>query len=636
MLKFMSAFRSAFALLIALGCAASSKADLKLASPFSDNMVLQRNQPVAIWGEADPGAAIDLAIGSEHQKTTTDAAGHWTAHLPAMKTSLEPRNLRVESAGKTIELRNILVGDVWLCAGQSNMQMGLHEIEGGEAEVRDAGKQTRIRLLTIPKQPADTPQTHFAASWLLPSSESAKNFTAVGYTFGRELLSDPTMAEVPVGLIDCSFGGTTAEAWTSPEALAPFQKTELLDSMFGIKPAGLSHGMIAPLAPYSLTGVLWYQGESNAGRPELYPRVLSAMISDWRQKWGQPALPFFIVQLPPFVGHSGDYSFAALREAEAKAVAATPNTALAVTIDTTDGFDLHPKQKREIGRRLSLLARKMVYGEDIIASGPQFKEAIIEGASIRVFFDTHGDGLERSGQGPLRGFALAGEDGQYHFADAFIDRDSVIVGSSSVPSPKTVRYAWGGVPDATLRGKSGLPVAPFRTDDVVPKEIELQKQMIARQLSTSAYEIAIAGDGKVTSLAVHGKQFLSNSPGLSGGTTIPVLFGARALPDIRDLGPNLLSASDNEVTLLMKFGPQSMEWTLTNRGTGDMQFRIALAAGVSVGPRENGTPITLTRGKATLSISGIDSIGAGEDGKILTATLKGGATKRLELTAGGQ
>jgi hypothetical protein len=360
------------------------------------------------------------------------------------------------------------------------------------------------------------------------------------------------------------------------------------------------------------------------------------MIADWRQRWQEPALPFLIVQLPPFVGRMGEHYFTWLRAAQAEVVQSTPNTALAVTIDTTDGFDLHPKEKREVGRRLALLARRGVYKQDVVATGPVFKDAKVEGSTMRVAFDTGGTGLASSMPGTVKGFAVAGDDGAYRFADAAIEGDSVLLRCQSVPMPKTVRYAWAGVPEVSLTGKSGLPVAPFRTDRLPRSDIEVQIQPVTRNVSTAAYEVSIAGDGKVTSLGVRGKQFLSNALGVAGGTSIPVLFGSRSLSRIQAIGPDLLSCSDNEVTLLLAFKAEAMDWTLVNRGRDEITFRIALASEVVIAPQKTGEPMTLSRGKASLTITGIDSVSDSEDGKVLQVVVKGGTTKRLTLSIDGR
>lgn len=617
---------------VLLSAAYAAAADLKLAPAFSDHMVLQRDKPIVIWGEAAPNAAVDVTLGDAKQEATADAAGHWRLSLKPQPASVEPRVLKVTSAGKDVIVNDVLVGDVWLCAGQSNMQMGLGDAEGGKADAKDVGKLTRLRLLTVPKKPSPQPVTTFDAKWQTCSPGSASTFPAVGFYFGRDLLADPAMAGVPVGLIDVSVGGTAVEAWASKEAVAGFKPTDLMLSLFGIAPSTLYNGMIAPLAPLPVAGALWYQGESNAGKPELYPPLLTAMIADWRKRFDDPALPFLIVQLPAFT----DTHFLWIREAQAKVAREVPKVAMAVTIDTTDGFDLHPKEKREIGRRLSLLARRIVLKQDVLAAGPKFKAAAVEGAAIRLTFDTAGDGLASRGAAGVKGFSVAGEDGVYRFADAAIDGDTVVVKSGAVPRPKTARYAWAGIPEATLTNRSGLPVGPFRTDDQPRSNVEVQRRPTARRVATGAYEIEVNGEGKVASLAVHGKQFMSNAVGSAGGTSIPYFFGPRTLADIRAVGPDLLNCSDSDVTLSLTFKEGEMTWAIQNRSKMDNQFRIALAAKVTAGEVKADRPVTLTRGTATLTVNGADSAEDGEDGKVLVVKVKAGSTKTLTLTAGGK
>lgn len=606
---------------------AAGAAELRFASVFSDDMVLQREKPIHIWGESAADAKVEVTLGETHETAAADADGHWQVTLKPLPASNKPAMLHASSDGKEATVRDVLVGDVWLCAGQSNMQMTLRETDGAEAAAREAGKWTSLRLLTLPKWPADKPKTDFDAKWRRNTPESAASFAAVGFHFGRGLLDDPTIADVPIGLIDSSFGGTTAEGWTSIEALAPIPPADRLVSMFGIAPSHLYNRMVAPLTPFSIKGVVWYQGESNGSRPDLYARVLSNMIADWRTRWNDADLPVLLVQLPAFT----DSKFIWIREAQAEVARTTPHVSIAVTTDTTDGFDLHPKQKAEIGRRLALLARRDVYGRHIVAAGPLFKEAKVDGATMRVAFDAGGDGLTAA-SGQVKGFAVAGEDGVYHYADATIDGDAVVLRSNAVPSPKTARYAWAGIPEANLTNRSGLPAAPFRTDAQPRSEGEVQKQAVTRRFATPVYELQVDGVGKVTSLVVRGKQFLSNEAGAAGGTSVPAWLGARSLADIRELGPNLLSCGDSDITLTLSFKDDAMEWTLANRGKDDLQFRIALAGQVKVDHADGNGPTTLSRGDSILAVTGVDSVSKTEDGNMLVANLKGGATKRLALT----
>jgi hypothetical protein len=264
-----------------------------------------------------------------------------------------------------------------------------------------------------------------------------------------------------------------------------------------------------------------------------------------------------------------------------------------------------------------------------------FKDASIAGSTIRVKFDTGADGLANSAPDEIRGFAIAGDDGAYRFANATIDGDTVILQCPQVPSPKTVRYAWTGVPESTLVNQSGLPAAPFRTDDFSPDNIEVQPEPVSHQVTTSAYQISIDGNGMVTSLITHGAQFISNEPGMAGGTSIPVMFGSRQLSNIQNLGPEILACSDNDVTLRFKFQEKGMDWIFTNSGKDEIKFNIALSSQVVVDRQGDSPLVTVARKKSSFTIDGIDSISDSEDGKVLQVVVKGGTSKQLSLNLGG-
>jgi sialate O-acetylesterase len=393
----------------------------------------------------------------------------------------------------------------------------------------------------------------------------------------------------------------------------------------------LYNAMIAPLGNSPIKGVVWYQGESNSGHPDTYPRLLGTLISDWRKQFDTPQLPFFIVQLPDYASQWDGFYWPWQREAQAKVVQSTPNTDLVIGINTTDGFNLHPKQKLEIGRRTALLARRDVYGENIVASGPVFKSARISGATVEVAFEPGDGGLSNSSPGEVKGFMVAGHDGIYRFADAKIDGSDVILHYDQIPAPETVRYAWTGVPDSTLVNESGLPASPFRTDNFPCSNVEVQKEPVSHQVTTSAYEISVDGNGKITSLIVHGSQFISNEPGSAGGTSIPGAFGPRALAGIENLGPNLLACSDNDITFLLNFHENTMEWVLTNRSKDDLQFSVALNPKVTVTPTAGTKSFTLTHKKSSLTINGVDEATDSDDGKILQVTVKGGTSRQIQF-----
>jgi hypothetical protein len=401
--------------------------------------------------------------------------------------------------------------------------------------------------------------------------------------------------------------------------------------MFGIKPAALYNAMIAPLGHTSFKGAVWYQGESNAAHPETYPALLATMIDAWRQQFAQPDLPFFIVQLPDYASLWEGFYWPWIREKQAEAAHRIPHTALVVSLGTTDGFNLHPPQKREIGRRAALLARQQAYGEDILAQGPVFQRATITGPAIRVTFDTDHDGLASSAASGPKGFAVAGQDGVYHFADARIEGDSVVVQSQEVSEPQTVRYAWAGMPQATLINHSGLPAAPFRTDSQPYANVEIQPQQLTHRVATATYEIVINANGMPASLLFHGAQFLSNEPGAAGGGSIPGFWGPEPLNQIQENGPDLLTCSDAQVTLQMIFGDKSMNWLIQNRGKDPTTFQLALSPFVQVtAPLVEGVT-TLARGTNSVTMSGFDGLTNTPTGSLLSCRIQPGATQTITL-----
>ncbi len=628
---FRAAFKPPALTLVALMTAvgASARADVKLASYFGDHMVLQRDREVCLWGTGDTNTSVTVSLRSQSLSTTVGTDSRWQLQLKPMPAG-GPFELKVASGSSSVTVKDVLVGDVWLCSGQSNMQMPVKDCAAVEQNTANL-ELPQVRLCSVGKSSNLKIQTAANIKWRTSTPESAKNFSAVGYFFASELAKDPALAKVPIGVIDSSFGGTMCEGWIPQAALAQFDPKDLRDSMFNMKPATLYNAMIAPLGNSPLKGVVWYQGESNSGHPELYPRLLGTMIAEWRKQFATPNLPFFIVQLPDYAMQWDGFYWPWEREAQAKTVQATPHTALVVAINTTDGYNLHPHEKLEIGRRTALLARRDAYHESIVAQGPVFKTAKGEGSAIRLSFDTRGYGLANSSTGGIRGFAVAGEDGQYRIAEAKIDGDSVVVQSELVPAPEFVRYAWAGVPNSTLINKSGLPAAPFRTDSLPYNNVEVQKEPISRQVTTSAYKIAINGDGMITSLSVRGAQFISNAPGMAGGSSLPFGFGARSLANIQELNSDLLSCRDNDVTLQFKFGEADMEWTLTNRNKDDAKFNLALALPVTVARTNDLEPVTLSCKKSTLTISGVDAITDSENGKVLHLVVKKGASKSLVL-----
>jgi sialate O-acetylesterase len=614
---------------------AASAAGVKLGAPFGDHMVVQRDRPIRVWGEAGAGTNVEVKFGSRQATAMSGPDGQWAVTLDALAPG-GPYTLSASAGDTTAKVSDVLVGDVWLCSGQSNMQMVLKECDGGPAAADAASKLKNLRLCTVGRKASSRPETSADIRWETVSPKAAREFSAVALYFAADLLADPALKGVPVGVINSSFGGSPCEAWVPKEALAGVDPKDLGVSMFGGGPAAYYNAMIAPLGRAPIKGVVWYQGESNADKPALYVKLLTALVTSWRARFETPNLPVIVVQLPDWAPGTGSMSWAWLREAEATAVHDNPHMALAVGINSTDGFNLHPKEKAELGRRVALLALRDVYGRPIVASGPAFKEAVADGNALWLKFDTAGDGLVARGGGPVHGFAVAGADGKFLYADATIEGNAVVVRNAKVSDPKWVRYAWAGAPDANLTNRSGLPVAPFRTDTLSPPDADVQRQPSPHHIRMKAYQVTIDGTGSVTSLGVGGKQFLSNGFGNAGGTSLPAWFGVRSLPDVREPGPGLVSCSDDQITFLLDFGAKEMEWAITNRGKDGTKFRIVLAPQVAVGGRGKPGPLTLTRGPATLTVTGVDRVTDSEDGCALEATVGGQATKRLVFTVGGK
>jgi sialate O-acetylesterase len=607
----------------------SAKAELRWSNIFANNMVIQRGEPVPVWGQSGPNARIQVTLGTQQVATTASADGNWQTALEPLTVG-GPYTVTAAAGGETATLTNVLCGDVWLCSGQSNMQLPVQEVEPAESKLV-LSERPSLRLCTVAKTPSEKPLTSTDIQWRVCSAEAAEKFSAVAYFFASELLKDPALTSVPIGLVDSSFGGTTCEGWIPQPALAAFAPKDLHDSMFGIRPANLYNAMIAPLGRTKFKGVLWYQGESNSAHPETYPALLGTMASEWRKQFGQPSLPFFIVQLPDYANLWEGYYWPWIREAQARAAESIPNSSLIVALGTTDGFNLHPKEKLEIGRRAALLARKVAYGEDLVARGPIFKEAKVEGSFIRVTFDTAGEALANATTGGVNGFALAGANGEYRFATAKIEGNSVIVRSDDVPEPRTVRYAWSASPCATLANKSGLPAAPFRTDALPCENVEIQRKQFTHRVATANYEVTIDSSGMPMSLLFHGAQFLSNEPGAAGGASIPGFWGPRALPGIREIGPRLLSCSDEDVTLQLVFDETSQQWTVQNHGKDPIAFQLALSPLVQTPNPLTDGKIVINRGTNSLIIEGFDGLTNTPTGALLRCQIKAGAARKITL-----
>jgi len=628
--------------LICLIVTTSLHAEVKLPGIFSDHMVIQRNQPIKIWGSAAKGEKITISIDRYKANAVAGKTGTWQVTFPPLAQG-GPLQLVVKGKN-TITLNDILIGDVWVCSGQSNMDFALSKAKNVDNELKDADI-SGIRLFSVPQETSNIPETDMkSVSWKVCSDEVAKTFSAVAYFFGKNLNKE---LNVPIGLIQTSWGGTGIQTWMSKDALSAYPKYQgkieelgkidyqqvnrtkeqrqkewndtlsiyepgvtqkwnmpeysdkdwssinipnswetlgvkgegvgwfrkefflteeqasgngilnlghvsQTDETFlnGIKvgenrsenrssiypicqgmlksgrnvlavkvcnlwdtgalqspadqiylktnnarlllsgawkfkkgyfsrnpaltyspnsyPTLLFNAMVSPLINFPIKGVIWYQGEQNAGNPKEYSELLPAMIKDWRQKWQIGDFPFLIVQLANFMQPddlSSKSNWAELREAQAMALS-LPNTGLAVAIDIGETEDVHPKNKQDVGSRLASAARKIAYSENVVFSGPTYKRFTVEGNKVAIDFDNRGTGLISSDKyGFVKGFALAGTDQKFYWAKAFLEGNKVIVYSEKVVTPVAIRYAWGDNPDATLYNVEKLPAVPFRTDN---------------------------------------------------------------------------------------------------------------------------------------------------------------------------
>lgn len=491
---------------------ASAHAELSLPMVLGDHMVLQRDVSVPVWGAADPGAEVIVRFGDQSRQTTVDASGRWRIKLDPMPASAMPRVLRVVSGGQIIERVDVLVGEVWLCSGQSNMQMGLARAADGEAEVAKA-RDPLLRLLRVENHVVPRGEDA-VGEWAACSPESARRFSAVGYYFGVRLREE---LDVPVGLICSAWGATGIESWTPIEvirgepAFAPTlerdrqresdrprlesdheaAKAKWRIQHAAAKAAGkqppnpprvpvvlrpqsqsgsLYDAMILPLAPYAMRGAVWYQGESNVGQGDRYQAMLIRLITSWRQAWNQDHFCFGIVQLPnyrPIATGPGDSDWAHMREAQRLAAQSIPDAGLAVTIDLGEADNGHPKNKRGVGERLAHWALADVYEPSHVGHGPVLESVKYTSDAVELTF-AEGPGKLRSIDGKALGsFAVAGLDRHWYWAQAEVVAPRKLrVWSAHVSNPDTVSYAWSdNPPSPNLTDGSSLPASPFRAEN---------------------------------------------------------------------------------------------------------------------------------------------------------------------------
>ncbi len=498
-------------LVILLLCCADreSLGAVRPAALFSDGAVLQRQRPVPVWGRGSDGEKVTVRFNGQ-EKSTIVRDGRWMVRLDPMEAG-GPFTLTV-SGENTVEVRDVLVGEVWVCSGQSNMQWPMSLSDMPEADAIEKSLDPGMRLFTVPRRAADAPEADVQAAWQPCDPGTVGDFSAVAYFFGRRLRRE---LDVPVGLISSNYGGTPAEAWTSQPVLrfdpvlrplldrhaqavlqypsrveqwrsamaakeqeaekarqegreAPKAPARPADPRASVqRPCGLYNAMISPLIPFAIRGVIWYQGESNAGEAWLYRRLFPAMIRNWRANWGQGDFPFLFVQLAPYTKirpEPGESRWAELREAQLLTALTVPNTAMAVITDLGDEDDIHPRRKAPVGERLALAALALAYGRSVEYSGPVYRSMEIEGSRVRLTFDHAADGLVVQGDS-LTGFTVAGADGRFVNAEARVEGIQVVVWSPQVPNPVAVRFGWADYPVVNLHNRAGLPASPFRTDD---------------------------------------------------------------------------------------------------------------------------------------------------------------------------
>jgi len=486
-------------------------ADVRPNGLFTDNAVLQRDGEIPIWGTASPKEEVTVSFRGTAVTTQAGSDGKWQVRLPPQAAG-GPDDLVIRGKN-TLTLKNVLVGEVWVCSGQSNMEWSLRQIAGRERPI-PAGADDQLRLFRVRKAATPKPRSTVpvAAAWQACAPESAESFSAVAYYFGRDLRA---ALGVPVGLIQTAWGGTPAQAWTSKAALdaepslrhygerlqraterwesgqaddeheaalaayrASADKAKAEKRPVPIAPsepqdprrspgsaATLFNGMVAPLIPFSIRGVIWYQGEANGSQGYEYRTLFPTLIKDWRARWGRGEFPFLCVQLAPWeAGNADGPAWAELRDAQRYATQALPKVGMAVITDAGDPKDIHPKNKEPVGTRLALLARKIAHDENIVADGPVYKSMETDGNRAVLTFGSVGAGLESRG-GPLAGFVVCGEDRKFVAAQAEIRGDTVVVWADDIERPVAVRYGWKNYPVINLFNKNGLPASPFRTDD---------------------------------------------------------------------------------------------------------------------------------------------------------------------------
>lgn len=489
---------------------ALARADVKLPAVFGRHMVLQRDRGIPVWGWAAPRERVMVKLGNQAKHTTADAKGNWRVTLDAMPAG-GPHKL-VITARNEIVLDDVLIGEVWVCSGQSNMAWPVSRAKNAKQEIA-AADYPKVRLITVSRASRTAPQSNFTGQWQVCSPKTAAGFSAVAYYFGRHLHGE---LKVPIGLINTSWGGTRAEAWTPDDAIRGSKELKPLVNWWDGKikeyppeklkrlhdeaikkwdaavkkakaagkkppakprpvespaesrhrPANLYNGMIHPLIPFAIRGAIWYQGESNVPRSYQYRTIFPLMINSWRKRWGQGDFPFYFVQLAPYrYGWAGSPQHCPeLWGAQLYTLRTVKHTGMAVTTDIGNPRDIHPTNKQDVGKRLALWALAKDYGKKVAYSGPLYQKLEVKGDRAILFFD-EADALFARDSKPLTHFTIAGKDRKFHPAEAKIEGKTVVVTSDKVKQPVAVRFGWIDTASPNLVNGAGLPASPFRTDD---------------------------------------------------------------------------------------------------------------------------------------------------------------------------
>ncbi len=601
-------------------------------------MVLQRGANAVVYGTADPNELVNVTlllhektIDSLTAKTTADNAGNWKIAFSKLDAG-GPYSLKIQGKNEVV-LNDVFVGEVWVCSGQSNMQMELKACFEPKAEI-EKSKNAKLRLYSVPRVASPKPLDTVKAKWVECNPETVPAFSAVAYYFGRDLQK---ALNVPVGLIHSSWGGTVAEAWATPQSLAGNDKLnkEIVEKYNADlpkalenypkqvekykadlakyreaadkakqegkpapnaprapvdptknqnSPSALYNGMIHPLQPFVIRGAIWYQGEANAGRADQYKTLFPVMIQSWRDSWKNPNMPFLFVQLAPYQKiekEPTDTGWTRLCEAQFLTSKTVKNTGMAVITDVGDEKDIHPKKKEPAGARLALAARALVYGEPIEYSGPVYESVAFDGNQAVLSFSHVGKGLEARGQdGTLTGFTIAAADKVFHNASATIKGDKVVVASDKVAKPAAVRFGWANYPVVNLWNKDGLPASPFRTDDWAP-------------VSTTTARTTDAAPDKLNII-------LTVNAGQHGRKDDPVAVSVAVPKALATVGTMVLKDDKQNVSTLVQLTNPGLLTAPVSLGAGyvqrELHFLVTLKAGQSL--TLNGT---LTTNKAELA-----------------------------------